>query len=273
MVDRRRPAPQRAKALAWVAMRWFPSDEIFRVMTQLGYAADLLVTAELGVVRYDTALELQEALRDLRIRRAIPDLLLLLEHPPVYTLGRGAAADHLGAAATGSVPVRRVGRGGGVTFHGPGQVVGYPIIDLSLRNRDVHAHLRCLESTLIRAVGRFGIRGERVAGRPGVWVGGRKLASIGIGVKRWVTTHGFALNISTDLRYFDAIVPCGLPGVQMTSLLAEGTHPDQRDVERCVAQEIARELGCHVVRLAGGSEGKALGLRAYRRGVAPRIPS
>ena len=258
-------------------MRWFPSDEIFRVMTQLGNVADLLVTAELGVVRYDTALELQEALRDLRIRGAIPDLLLLLEHLPVYTLGRGATTDHLGAAATGSVPVRRVGRGGGVTFHGPGQVVGYLIIDLSLRNRDVHrdvhAYLRCLESALIRAVGRFGIGGERVAGRRGVWVGSRKLVSIGIGVKRWVTTHGFALNVSTDLRYFEAIVPCGLPGVQMTSLLAEGIHPDRRDVETCVAQEIARELGCRVVRLAGDSERKALGPRAYRGGAAPRIPS
>jgi len=254
-------------------MRWFPLDEIFRVMTQLDNVADLLVTAELGVVRYDTALELQEALRDLRIRGAIPDLLLLLEHPPVYTLGRGATTDHLGAAATGSVPVRRVGRGGGMTFHGPGQIVGYPIIDLSLRNRDVHAYLRCLESALIRAVGRFGIGGERVPGRPGVWVGGRKLASIGIGVKRWVTTHGFALNISTDLRYFEAIVPCGLPGVQMTSLLAEGTHPDRRDVETCVAQEIARELGCRVVRLAGDSERKALGPRANCGGAAPRIPS
>lgn len=232
--------------------------------------ADLLVVA-LGVVPYDGALELQDVLRDLRIRGEISDQLLLLEHPPVYTLGRGATEDHLGCAATGSVPVRRVGRGGEVTFHGPGQLVGYPIIDLSRRGKDVHAYIRCLENALIHTVRSFGVAGERVVGRPGVWVASRKLASIGIGVKHWVTTHGFALNIDTDLAHFDAIVPCGLAGVQMTSLAVEGGRADRRAVETQLTRELARELGCRVVKWAQDADGGTAGVAASRQGGASRL--
>ena len=232
-------------------MTWLPIGEFLRVAPRLCDRAETLVAADLGVVHYDAALRLQEALRDHRIRGEVPDLLLLQEHSPVYTLGRAATLDHLGAAATGTVPVRRVGRGGYATFHGPGQLVGYPIIDLSHRGADVHAYLRCLESALIRAVGGCGVAAGRIAGRPGVWVERRKLGSIGIGVRRWVTTHGFALNVSTDLAYFDAIVPCGLSGVRMTSLLAEGSRPDRRSLEACVARALAEELGYRTVRWVG----------------------
>jgi lipoyl(octanoyl) transferase len=199
--------------------------------------------ANLGVADYDAALELQETLRDQHLRGEVSDVLLLLQHPPVYTLGRGARLEHLGAAARGPVPVRRVGRGGGVTFHGRGQLVGYPIIDLSRHRRDVHAYVRCLEDALIRTVASLGGVAERLAGQPGVWMSGHKLASIGIGVKRWVTTHGFALNVTTDLAHFDAIVACGLPDVRMTSLAAEGLSVDIGDVGAQVAQEVAGELG------------------------------
>jgi lipoate-protein ligase B len=130
-----------------------------------------------------------------------------------------------------------------VTFHGRGQLVGYPIIDLSCQSRDVHAYVRCLEDALIRTVARLGGVAERLGGQPGVWMGGGKLASVGIGVRRWVTTHGFALNVTTDLAYFDAIVPCGLPDVRMTSLLAEGIYADIHDVGVHVARELAGALG------------------------------
>jgi lipoyl(octanoyl) transferase len=203
-----------------------------------------LVIAALGLVEYDVASTIQEELRARRIEGALrADVLLLLEHPPVYTLGRGATLAHLGAAAGGTVPVRRVGRGGQVTFHGPGQLVGYPIVDLARRTPDLHAYLRNLEDVLIRGARTAGVAAERVAGRTGVWVQGRKLASIGIGVRRWVTTHGFALNVTTDLTYFDAIVPCGIAGVRMTSLSAEGVMTDIGTVGAHVAAEMIRTLG------------------------------
>lgn len=174
-----------------------------------------------GTLPYRSALALQEGLLERR-RREDDDILLLLEHPPVITLGRGAREENLLLPATelarSGIGLERVGRGGDVTFHGPGQVVGYPIVDLEPLGRDVHRFLRLLEETLIDTLGAFGLAGERIAGKTGVWVGGEKVASIGVGVRRWVSWHGFALNVAADLSGFAAIVPCGLPGVRMTSI-------------------------------------------------------
>lgn len=145
-----------------------------------------------------------------------------MEHPPVITLGRGAREAHLllpeGELARQGVEVARVGRGGDITWHGPGQLVGYPIVDLEPLGRDLHRFLRLLEAVLIGALATFGVTALRVPGKTGVWVAGAKIASIGVAVRRWVSWHGFALNVAADLSGFAAIVPCGLPGVEMTSL-------------------------------------------------------
>jgi len=201
----------------------------------------------LGCLAYGEALALQEALVAAAAADAgADDLLLLLEHPPVYTLGRGAdAADLCGAPERLGVPVYRVGRGGGATFHGPGQLVGYPIVRLRAGGRDVHRYVRALEAALIATCGRFGVVAAAPGGQTGVWVGGRKLASIGIGVRRGVAYHGVALNVSTDLSYFGHIVPCRTSGLAVTSL-AEilGTAPPLSAVGGAFAECLAIELGC-----------------------------
>ena len=180
----------------------------------------LLEVIQAGVVPYGEALEWQRDLAQARIERRIShDLLLLLEHPPVVTLGRNSQATHLLRPA--GVDVFEVERGGDVTFHGPGQLVGYPIIDLTGYKQDLHWYLRTLEQALIGALAILGIPAERNPGYTGVWTKGRKIASIGIHVKQWVTWHGFALNVTTDLAHFDRIVPCGIPGVVMTSVEKE----------------------------------------------------
>lgn len=185
----------------------------------------LLVT-DLGTLPYAAALELQRAAARARISGAIAeDLLLLVEHPPVVTLGRSAKQHHLLASpallAARGVELFEVERGGDVTFHGPGQLVGYPIVDLKRHTRDLHWYLRRVEEALILAVASFGIVGERSAGQTGVWTQGRKLASIGVHARDWVTWHGFALNVTTDLSYFDLMVPCGIAEVRMTSIAEE----------------------------------------------------
>ena len=169
-----------------------------------------------GLVDYAAALAWQQTLVAQRIAAEIPDSLVLLEHPPVFTLGRGGDERYL--LDPGQVPVHRVGRGGEVTFHGPGQLVGYPILDLNRHGKDVHRYLRLLEDVLIATLAEWGIAATRRDGLTGVWAGTGKIASIGIGVRRWVTFHGFALNVHTDLSYFSVIVPCGLPEVRMTSM-------------------------------------------------------
>jgi lipoyl(octanoyl) transferase len=198
-----------------------------------------LVVRDLGMCPYATAQALQEDLVGRRAAGEIEDQLLLLEHSPVYTLGRGADADDLrGADRILGVPVFRVGRGGGVTFHGPGQLVAYPIVMLRRGGRDVHGYVRTLEAVLIGVCAEFGIAAERRAGLTGVWVGGAKIASIGIGVRRWTTFHGVALNVSTDLRFFAHIVPCRMPDVPMTSMAVElGVAPSMATVaERFTGQ-------------------------------------
>lgn len=184
-----------------------------------------LNVARLGVVDYGAALALQEALVVARQRDQIGDTLLLLEHPATYTLGRGANEQFVLDAP--DVPIYRVSRGGQVTFHGPGQLVGYPILKLEGTDRDVIRYLRKLEQAMIEALTSCGITAHRRDGLTGVWVGTdrvgmEKIASIGIGIRRWVTLHGFALNVATDLDGFERIVPCGIEGCQMTSIAKLG---------------------------------------------------
>jgi lipoyl(octanoyl) transferase len=182
----------------------------------------VLEVVEAGVVPYAEALEWQRSLAQARIDgRLVNDVVLLLEHPPVVTLGRNADAAHL--LSGDGVEVFETERGGDVTFHGPGQLVGYPIIDLTRHKPDLHWYLRTLEQALIDALAGIGIPAERNPGYTGVWTRerSRKIASIGIHVKQWVTWHGFALNVTTDLSQFGRIVPCGIPGVEMTSVARE----------------------------------------------------
>jgi lipoyl(octanoyl) transferase len=182
----------------------------------------LLEVIEAGLVPYDAALAWQRELARARIEgRLDHDVLLLLEHPPVVTVGRSARGTLLPDA--GVVPVVLVERGGDVTYHGPGQLVGYPILDLTQHRTDVHWYLRTLEQALIVALADLTIPAERRTGYTGVWTRGgeRKIASIGVHVKRWVTWHGFALNVTTDLSPFGRIVPCGIAGVEMTSVERE----------------------------------------------------
>jgi lipoate-protein ligase B len=198
------------------------------------------VSAELGVIglgrmAYGEALTLQRTLAHARIAKTIPrDLLLLVEHPPVITLGRGFKAENLPTPKefleARHVEVHEIERGGDVTYHGPGQLVGYPIIDLTEHKQDLHWYLRQIEAALIHTLDAFGLVGERDPRFTGVWTGGRKIASIGIHVKQWVTWHGFALNVTTDLSYFDLIVPCGIQGVVMTSLQKELVERAPRDL-------------------------------------------
>ncbi len=176
----------------------------------------------LGTITYPDGLELQNDLVERRHRGETDDTVLLLEHEPVYTIGRTRDRSSLrGAEASLPHPVYETNRGGQATFHGPGQLVGYLVLDLAGRGRDLHDYLRRIESLLIGFAGQFGIDATRRDGLTGVWVEDRKLASIGVGVRKWVSMHGFGLNVSSDLSGYEAIVPCGLSGVTMTSLSRE----------------------------------------------------
>src|ERR1700719_848370 len=160
---------------------------------------------------------MQSAMLAARIEGRIGDTLLMMEHPHVFTLGRGANEGFI-VSDRDDVPVRRGSRGGQGTYHRPGQLIGYPILKLEGRDRDVTKYLRRLEAAMIDALAKFGIDAGRRDGMTGVWVGAHKIASIGVGIRRWATWHGFALNVSTDLSYFDSIVPCGIEGCRMTSV-------------------------------------------------------
>ena len=185
-----------------------------------------LWTVPLGRLEYGEALELQRNIARDRIAGTIPqDVLLLVEHTPVVTLGRAAKEKHLVASPeflnSKGVEVFEVERGGDVTFHGPGQLVGYPIVDLKRHRQDLHWYLRKIEEALINTLADFGIPGERNTAYTGVWTRGKKIASIGVHARDWVTWHGFALNVTTDLSFFDLIIPCGIDGVVMTSIARE----------------------------------------------------
>jgi lipoate-protein ligase B len=195
---------------------------------------------------YGEALELQRNIARDRISGAIPqDVLLLLEHPPVVTLGRASKEKHLVASPaflqSKGVELFEAERGGDVTFHGPGQLVGYPIVDLKRHREDLHWYLRKIEEALIDTLADYGISGERNPAYTGVWTRGKKIASIGVHARDWVTWHGFALNVTTDLSYFDLIVPCGIDGVVMTSIARElgSEETSMHDVQERVTAKFA----------------------------------
>ena len=216
-----------------------------------------LLVCALGLVPYDEALELQRAVARARIAGEIADdVLLLVEHPPVVTLGRTAKQAHLVASAgvleRRGVALREVERGGDVTYHGPGQLVGYPIVDLKRHRQDLHWYLRQVEEALVRGLAELGVRAGRSAGFTGVWTGDgdgadfvprRKIASIGVHARDWVTWHGFALNVTTDLAAFDLIVPCGISGVEMTSVEREGGPASLPEAERVIAAAFGAVFG------------------------------
>jgi lipoate-protein ligase B len=220
-----------------------------------------LVVQDLGRRGYAEVLELQRSLCRRRIDgETTEDVLLLVEHEPVITLGRGTRVPSLPLSRTElerrGIGVFEVERGGDVTFHGPGQLVGYPILDLREHREDLHWYLRHLEAGLIGALSALGIEAGRNPGLTGVWIRGRKIASIGIHVKQWVTYHGFALNVSTDLSYFDLIVPCGIPDVVMTSVAQELGRTDAaiwNQTREAVVEELGRTFD-----LAPGEASEAL---------------
>ena len=193
---------------------------------------------KIGLVPYKDALNLQMRLLEKRKNGEIGDTLLLLEHPPTFTIGRKGDKGHLlineRYLSERGIHFEEISRGGDITFHGPGQLVGYPILDLNTKGRDVHKYLRGLEEFIVSLLSDYKISANRIEGLTGVWVDGHKIASIGVGVKRWITYHGFALNVNTDLSYFDMIVPCGIPDVKMTSVagwLGEKEDIDMEDIE------------------------------------------
>lgn len=195
----------------------------------------------LRVVTYENGMRLQQKLVEMRQAEALPDQLLLLEHPPVITLGRGGDARNL-LASDSALQAQRVRffettRGGDITYHGPGQLVGYPIVHLGEGNRDVRRYVTKLEEVLIRAVARYGITATRIDGRRGIWVGNDKIAAIGVRIARWVTSHGFALNVSTNLDHFRLITPCGLQGTGVTSIARETGRTVSVDEVRDVLAE------------------------------------
>ena len=201
----------------------------------------------LGRVTYRTAFEKQERLVDAKIAapQSTPDTLFLLEHEPVYTIGRTPDRSSLLAPALLPHPVETINRGGQATYHGPGQLVCYPVLDLGRRGRDLHRYLRFLEETLIETLAAYGVQGERREGLTGVWVGARKIASIGVGVRRWVSMHGFAINVAGGeaLAPFRAITPCGLAGVEMTSISIErGLETDVKEFATRVGGVFAARL-------------------------------
>ena len=216
-----------------------------------------LACGYLGRVPYRRAVELQESLRDDLIAGRGPEALLLLEHDHVYTFGRSARRDDLVATdewlARRGVEVAECDRGGQITYHGPGQLVGYPIVNLDPDRRDVRRYVADLSRVLAETAGQFGVEARgAVEDEPiGVWAGAAKLASIGVHLKRWHTTHGFALNVATDLSYFGGIVACGLPGVEICSLESlTGSRPELAEVARVAAESFARVFDRRPVPLA-----------------------
>lgn len=200
-----------------------------------------------GLVSYQDALTLQRALVEDRRAGRIPDTLLLLQHPPVITLGvkgdggrSNVIADSPRLSQLG-IEVSETGRGGDVTYHGPGQVVGYPILDLRPDRCDVHRYVRDLEDVMIRVCGEFGLAAGRVAGLTGTWIEGEKIGAIGIRISRWITSHGFAFNVSTNLEHFNLIVPCGIAGRGVTSLeRATGQTIPIHVVEDAIVRQFCR---------------------------------
>jgi lipoyl(octanoyl) transferase len=201
----------------------------------------------LGRVEYQAGLRIQEERLDECLNHG-EESVILLEHEPVYTIGRLPDKSSLQLVEQLPYPVFETNRGGQATYHGPGQLVGYPILDLRSRGRDLHSYLRNLEDLLIDLLKEFEINGTKIEGKTGVWVEDRKIASIGIGIRKWVTMHGFALNVASDLSGFQSIIPCGLPGVRMTSISIEsGSEVTLETVREKAAPHLLKQLSVSVV--------------------------
>lgn len=192
-------------------------------------------TRDLGEISYEKGLEVQQEYAALRAQGEIGDTLLLCSHPAVYTLGTNAEVQNVLDAS--EIPVIQTDRGGDVTYHGPGQVVGYVICDVDARGRDLHRHCRDIEEIMMRVLDSYGIHGARVAERTGVWVGTEKIGALGVRVRKWISTHGFALNVNCDLDAYSGIIPCGIDDAGVTSLEAVlGREVDIEEVKaRCTA--------------------------------------
>jgi lipoate-protein ligase B len=204
-----------------------------------------LLVCPAGTIPYDSAWQWQKSLRERRLGGELPDLLLLLDHPPSYTLGRSTRPGHLAAAEARGISIHRIERGGSITYHGPGQIVGYPIIDLRMRGRDIHRFIRELEEVLIRTLLELRLDARRRSGLTGVWVEDEKIAAIGVHVRHWITIHGFALNVTTELDPFRWIRPCGLD-VAVTSvaqLLGESA-PGIGETRAIVRRQFEAVFGC-----------------------------
>ncbi len=184
-----------------------------------------LVYCDLGYIDYKDAWDLQKAIHQLRVENKIDDVLFLLEHPHTYTLGKTADKQNLigdkNFLDENKISVYDIDRGGDITYHGPGQIVGYPIINLTKWKQDTHKYLRAIEEVIIKVCGEYGLTGKRVEKYTGVWTGERKICAIGIKVSRWITMHGFAFNVNTDLNLFNGIIPCGISDKEVTSLKKE----------------------------------------------------
>jgi lipoate-protein ligase B len=203
---------------------------------------------DLGRIGYGPALELQRTLLERRLSGLIPDTLLLLEHDPVITIGTAGGEENVlvdeDRLRQAGIQVHRTDRGGNITYHGPGQLVGYPIFDLREHGKDVHGFLRQLEQSVIGVLAHYGIRGEAVPKLTGVWVGGDKVCSIGVAVRRWITYHGFALNVSPDFAHWSFIHPCGLVGKEVTSIeRILGVPVDTAEVKALAAEKVAEVFG------------------------------
>ena len=246
-----------------------------------------LVVCSLGRVPYESAWRLQEQVQEHLVAakratppRTPPHVLLLLEHPHVYTLGKSGDAEHLLVSEKRlealDATFHRIGRGGDVTYHGPGQLVGYPLLDLDRFFTDLGRYLRTLEDVIIRTCAEYGVEGGRVEGRTGVWIGPddrgleRKICAMGVRCSRWVTMHGFAFNVTTDLDYFDHIVPCGIDDRGVTSLAVEtGASVDVEAVRAPVVRHVAECFGADVTEL-GGDEAWAFLENLVERSPADR---
>ncbi len=216
--------------------------------------AHLCQVVRLGLVDYEKAYSFQKDLLERRIRGEVPDTLILLEHEPVFTVGRSGSAENIlltdEERIAEGIDLREVDRGGDVTYHGPGQVVAYPVFDLNGYGKDVHRFIRSLEEVIIRVLNGYGLGARRIAGFTGVWVGEKKIASIGIGVRKWVSFHGLSLNVAPEMRHFSFINPCGLDSGKMTSM----KELLERDVSVTEVQEAMIEKFGEIFDLSEGTK-------------------
>jgi len=215
------------------------------MVDELDATETLLVALDCGVQPYSEAMRMQEDLLEAKLDGERDDYLLFVTHPPVLTIGRAAREsdfDVAGKLEAEGLDVIRVSRGGRVTWHGPGQIVGYPIIALTEGSRDLHAHLRKIETGIIAALADFSIPAHVVAGKTGVWIAGKKIAAIGIAVRSWVTYHGFAINLTSDLAQFRRFSPCGLSPDIVGSITAAGYAIDESRLKQSLARAIAERL-------------------------------